>query len=76
MPGSAWDGGQPWLDEILPQLRANRDWLAVTLAAELPGVTMAGSGGDVSGLARLPGAGIAVHGEINGATLGRKTAGP
>jgi len=37
---AAWDDGQPWLDEILAQLRANRDWLAATLAAELPGVTM------------------------------------
>ena len=37
---AAWDDGQPWLDEILAQLQANRDWLAATLAAELPGVTM------------------------------------
>jgi len=37
---AAWDDGQPWLDEILAQLRANRDWLAATIAAELPGVTM------------------------------------
>jgi cystathionine beta-lyase len=37
---AAWDDGQPWLDEILAQLRGNRDWLAATLAAELPGVTM------------------------------------
>lgn len=37
---AAWDEGQPWLDEIMGQLRANRDWLAQTLAAELPGVTM------------------------------------
>jgi cysteine-S-conjugate beta-lyase len=37
---AAWDDGQPWLDEILAQLRANRDWLAATLAAKLPGVTM------------------------------------
>jgi cystathionine beta-lyase len=37
---AAWDGGQPWLDEILAQLRANRDWLAQTIAAELPDVTM------------------------------------
>src|ERR1700722_7388731 len=37
---AAWDGGQPWLDEILAQLRANRDWLAHTIAPELPGVTM------------------------------------
>jgi cystathionine beta-lyase len=37
---AAWDDGQPWLDEILAQLRANRDWLAATLASALPGVTM------------------------------------
>jgi cystathionine beta-lyase len=37
---AAWDDGQPWLDEILAQLRANRDWLAATLATELPAVTM------------------------------------
>jgi cysteine-S-conjugate beta-lyase len=37
---AAWDDGQPWLDEILAQLRANRDWLAQTIATELPGVTM------------------------------------
>jgi cysteine-S-conjugate beta-lyase len=37
---AAWDDGQPWLDEIMAQLRANRDWLAQTLPAALPGVTM------------------------------------
>ncbi len=37
---AAWDDGQPWLDEILAHLQANRDWLAQTIAAELPGVTM------------------------------------
>jgi cystathionine beta-lyase len=37
---AAWDDGQPWLDEILAHLQANRDWLADTVAAELPGVTM------------------------------------
>jgi cysteine-S-conjugate beta-lyase len=37
---AAWDDGQPWLDEILAHLRANRDWLAETITAELPGVTM------------------------------------
>jgi cystathionine beta-lyase len=37
---AAWDDGQPWLDEILAHLQANRDWLAHTLTAELPGVTM------------------------------------
>jgi cystathionine beta-lyase len=37
---AAWDDGQPWLDEILAQLRANHDWLAAALAAEPPGVTM------------------------------------
>jgi cysteine-S-conjugate beta-lyase len=37
---AAWDDGQPWLDEILRQLRANRDWLAQTIASELPDVRM------------------------------------
>jgi cystathionine beta-lyase len=37
---AAWDDGQPWLNEILAHLRSNRDWLAHTIAAELPGVTM------------------------------------
>ena len=35
---AAWDAGQPWLDEIMNQLRVNRDWLAAAIAAELPGV--------------------------------------
>ena len=37
---AAWDEGQPWLDEIMAQLQANRDWLAQTIGTELPGVTM------------------------------------
>ena len=37
---AAWDEGQAWFDEILAYLQANRDWLAATIAAELPGVTM------------------------------------
>jgi cystathionine beta-lyase len=37
---AAWDDGQPWLDEILAQLQANREWLAETIAAEFPGVKM------------------------------------
>jgi cystathionine beta-lyase len=37
---AAWDAGQPWLDEILAHLQANRDWLAQTIGSELPGVTM------------------------------------
>ena len=37
---AAWDDGQAWLDEILAHLRENRDWLAQTIATELPGVTM------------------------------------
>jgi cysteine-S-conjugate beta-lyase len=37
---AAWDEGQPWFDEILSQLQANRDWLAQTLGEALPGVTM------------------------------------
>ena len=37
---AAWDDGQAWLDEILAQLQANRDWLAQTIGSELPGVTL------------------------------------
>jgi cystathionine beta-lyase len=37
---AAWDDGQSWLDEILAQLLANRDWLVRTVAADMPGVTM------------------------------------
>jgi cysteine-S-conjugate beta-lyase len=35
---AAWDEGQGWFDEILTYLQGNRDWLAATLAAGLPGV--------------------------------------
>jgi cystathionine beta-lyase len=35
---AAWDDGQAWFEEILGYLRENRDWLASTIAAELPGV--------------------------------------
>lgn len=37
---AAWDDGQPWLDTIMAQLLANRDLVAKTVAAEMPGVTM------------------------------------
>jgi cystathionine beta-lyase len=37
---AAWEAGQPWLDEVLAQLRANRDWLARTISTELPGMIM------------------------------------
>lgn len=37
---AAWDAGQPWLDEILAQLQANRDWLMQVLGSELPGVAL------------------------------------
>ena len=37
---AAWGDGQPWFDEIMAQLQANRDWLAQTIGSELPGVTM------------------------------------
>jgi cystathionine beta-lyase len=37
---AAWDEGQPWFDEIMAQLRANRDWLAQNIGDALPGVTM------------------------------------
>ncbi len=37
---AAWDDGQPWLDEIMAHLQANRDWLMQTIGEALPGVTM------------------------------------
>lgn len=37
---AAWDEGQPWLDEIMSHLQANRDWLVQALRSELPGVTL------------------------------------
>jgi cystathionine beta-lyase len=37
---AAWDDGQPWLDEIMAQLKANRDWLVQSIGAELPGVIL------------------------------------
>jgi cystathionine beta-lyase len=37
---AAWDDGQPWFDDILRRLLANRDWLARTLPEALPGVQM------------------------------------
>jgi cysteine-S-conjugate beta-lyase len=37
---AAWDEGQPWLDEILGQLQANRDWLMQNLGDMLPSVTL------------------------------------
>ena len=37
---AAWDEGQPWLEEILGQLQANRDWLMQNLGEALPGVTL------------------------------------
>lgn len=38
---AAYRDGQPWLDEVLRYLQANRDWLARAVAEALPGVTMA-----------------------------------
>ncbi|MCC6716278.1 MAG: aminotransferase class I/II-fold pyridoxal phosphate-dependent enzyme [Acetobacteraceae bacterium] len=35
---AAWDQGQPWLDEVVPYLDANRQRLAAFLKAELPGI--------------------------------------
>ena len=37
---AAWDDGQPWFQEIMTVLQANRDWLAQTIGSELPGVTL------------------------------------
>ncbi len=36
---AAWEDGQAWFAEIMAQLLANRDWLARTVAAEMPGVS-------------------------------------
>jgi cystathionine beta-lyase len=36
---AAWNDGQPWFDEVMGTLQANRNWLAQTIGAELPGVT-------------------------------------
>jgi hypothetical protein len=57
---------------ILAQLRANRDWLAATLAAALPGVTMRVTEATYQA-ARLPGAGIAMPGRavLSGSGQGR-----
>ena len=35
---AAWDNGQPWFEEALIRLQANRDWLARTLPQALPGI--------------------------------------
>jgi len=35
---AAWDHGQPWLDEVLPYLDANRQRMAAFLKAELPAI--------------------------------------
>ena len=37
---AAWDEGQPWFDEVMAVLQGNRDWLAKTIATDLPGVTL------------------------------------
>jgi cystathionine beta-lyase len=37
---AAWDDGQPWFDEIMGQLQANRDWLVQSIGTEVPGVTL------------------------------------
>ncbi len=59
---AAWDDGQPWLDEILAQLRANRDWLAQTIGSAVAGRDDAAARGDLSRLARLLCAEAAVPG--------------
>jgi cystathionine beta-lyase len=38
---AAYRDGQPWLDELLPDLEANRDFLHDYVRANFPGVTMA-----------------------------------
>jgi cystathionine beta-lyase len=38
---AAYRDGQPWLDELLRYLEANRDFLADYVRAHLPGITMA-----------------------------------
>ncbi|MCC6303912.1 MAG: PatB family C-S lyase [Rhodobacteraceae bacterium] len=36
---AAWDEGQPWLDEVMDHLAANRDHLVLRVARDLPGVS-------------------------------------
>lgn len=38
---AAYCEGQEWLDQLLPYLQANRDWLADFVRSQLPGVEMA-----------------------------------
>lgn len=35
---AAWDHSQPWFDDVMARLRANRDWLVRAIASDLPGV--------------------------------------
>ena len=51
---AAYRDGQPWLDELLRYLEANRDFVVEFVGTKLPGVRDGGAGGDVAGLARLP----------------------
>ncbi len=37
---AAWDHSQPWFEEILARLQANRDWLMRAVETNLPGVTL------------------------------------
>ncbi len=37
---AAYQHGQPWLEEALAYLEANRDWLAEQVAAKMPGIRM------------------------------------
>jgi cystathionine beta-lyase len=36
---AAWQEGQPWLDEVVAYLQANRDYLGDALAERFPGIT-------------------------------------
>jgi cystathionine beta-lyase len=38
---AAYRDGQPWLDEVLRYLEANRDYLLDYVTTDLPGITMA-----------------------------------
>ena len=59
---AAWDDGQPWLNGNLRAITGEPRLAGGDARRHASGRDDAGAGGDISGLARLPGAGIAVPG--------------